>query len=422
MTVRFLHTSDWQLGMTRHYLEGEAQPRFTADRADTVRRLLELARERDCAFVVVAGDVFDHANLSPRDLGRALEAMGSAAVPVHLLPGNHDPLGAGSLWDTPAVADRLPPNASVLRDSAPVAVADGVEIVGAPWRTRKPDGDPVAPALEGLPADGTVRIVVGHGMLEELDPDADSPVTVRRAPLDQALQDGRIHYVALGDRHIRWPQDGSGAIQYSGAHETTSFHERGRGQVLEVEIDPSAPADDQVRVRAHEVGRWEHIVIRQQLDGPEDIRALAARLDALDPKERTLVKTALTGALTVGQAAELDQVLDSRRSLFASLEAWERRTELVILPDDDELAELSLGGFAQEALEQLRGLSQRGAPAAVSGGAAGGEEASPGESAESLAEQAEQDELLAEPAPPPLHETAQDALRLLVRLSGGQRA
>ena len=51
--MRILHTSDWQLGMTRHYLAGEAQPRFTADRVDTVRTLLALALERECSFVVV---------------------------------------------------------------------------------------------------------------------------------------------------------------------------------------------------------------------------------------------------------------------------------------------------------------------------------------------------------------------------------
>ena len=41
--------------------------------------------------------------------------------------------------------------------------------------------------LEGLAPDGTLRVVVGHGMLDELDPDRTSQVTVRRAPLDEAL-------------------------------------------------------------------------------------------------------------------------------------------------------------------------------------------------------------------------------------------
>jgi hypothetical protein len=30
--VRFLHTADWQLGMNRHFLEGEAQARYESDR------------------------------------------------------------------------------------------------------------------------------------------------------------------------------------------------------------------------------------------------------------------------------------------------------------------------------------------------------------------------------------------------------
>lgn len=411
MTVRFLHTSDWQLGMTRHYLAGEAQHRFTADRADAVRRLLELAQHRDCAFVVVAGDVFDHPNLSAQDLGRALEAMGSAPVPLYLLPGNHDPLGTGSLWDTPAVAGRLPPNVTLLRSTEAVVVAEGVEVVGAPWRTRRPDADPVAPALEGLVADGTVRIVVGHGMLEELDPDTHSPVTVRRAPLEAALAEGRIHYVALGDRHIRWPQDGSGAIQYSGAHETTSFRETGRGRVLEVQIDPAAAPQERVSVRDHEVGRWQHVVITRRLDSRQDIDALAAELDALTPKDRTLVKTALTGALSVSEAASLDAVLADRASLFASLEAWARHTDLVVLPGDDELAELSLGGFAQQGLERLRVLAQPPPEDPPEGP----------DGARVLSAEDEQDELLAEPVAPQPHETAQDALRLLIRLSGGER-
>ena len=55
--VRFLHTSDWQLGMTRWFLregDGEAQARYSADRLEAVRRLGRLAQERGAEFIVVA--------------------------------------------------------------------------------------------------------------------------------------------------------------------------------------------------------------------------------------------------------------------------------------------------------------------------------------------------------------------------------
>ena len=37
--MRFVHTADWQLGMTRHFLDGEAQPRYSAARRDAVAGL-----------------------------------------------------------------------------------------------------------------------------------------------------------------------------------------------------------------------------------------------------------------------------------------------------------------------------------------------------------------------------------------------
>jgi len=53
--MRFLHTADWQLGMTRHFLDADAQARFTAARMDVIGRIGALAREQDCEFVLVCG-------------------------------------------------------------------------------------------------------------------------------------------------------------------------------------------------------------------------------------------------------------------------------------------------------------------------------------------------------------------------------
>ena len=97
-STRFLHTSDLQLGMTRWFLEGEAQARFDEARVQAIDRLGEIAREYDCAFIVVAGDVFEHNSLNQRTTGRALEALRRLPVPVYLLPGNHDPLVADSIF------------------------------------------------------------------------------------------------------------------------------------------------------------------------------------------------------------------------------------------------------------------------------------------------------------------------------------
>ncbi len=380
-TVRFLHTSDWQLGMTRHYLAGEAQARFTGDRVETIRRIGELARRTGAEFVVVAGDVFEHHNLGRQDVVRALEAMGSIPVPVYLLPGNHDPLGPGTLWESSDFVDRRQRNVILLDEVGPWPVRDGVEIVAAPWRTKHPDSDPVEPALQGLAADGTVRIVVGHGMLAELQPDRAALETVHRPPLDAALSAGTVHYVALGDRHIQWPADDDpehvhGAIHYSGAHETTGFREPDRGRVLEVVLEGGRPT-----VTSHEVGRWLHRVVEADLDGAADLDALEAELAALEPKERIILKTRFAGTLSLAEASRLDALVEAEGQVFAALDAWERHTDLAVVPDEAELGELAAGGYVLEAAQELSGFAQGSGPEA---------------------------------------DTARDALRLLYRFLGGE--
>ena len=46
--MRFVHTADWQLGMTRHFLAGEAQPRYSAARRDVVAGLRAVAADVRC--------------------------------------------------------------------------------------------------------------------------------------------------------------------------------------------------------------------------------------------------------------------------------------------------------------------------------------------------------------------------------------
>src|SRR5262249_8576218 len=112
--MRFVHTADWQLGMTRHFLNGEAQPRYSAARRDAVARLGALCAEVGAEFVVVAGDVFEHNQLDPREVSMSMEAMRTIGIPVFLLPGNHDPLDPSSVYTSALFLAERPANVTVL--------------------------------------------------------------------------------------------------------------------------------------------------------------------------------------------------------------------------------------------------------------------------------------------------------------------
>src|SRR6201985_2074376 len=158
--MRFVHTADWQLGMTRHFLAGEAQPQYSAARRDAVAGLGPLAVASGAEFVVVAGDVFEDNQLAPKVISQSLEAMRAIGIPVYLLPGNHDPLDASSVYTSALFTAECPANAQVLDRAGVHEVRPGLELVAAPWTSKAPSADPVAEVLEDLPADGVARIVV----------------------------------------------------------------------------------------------------------------------------------------------------------------------------------------------------------------------------------------------------------------------
>lgn len=360
--MRFLHTADWQLGMTRHFLDADAQARFTAARMEAITRIGQFARQEGCAFVLVCGDVFESNALPHRVVARALEAMKEAGVPFYLLPGNHDPLDAASLYDAEVFTSSCPPNVHVLRSADPVPVGPDLHILPAPWYSKHPDHDVLAPALQALHetdphAQGAAaprRIIAGHGAVDTLNPDTQDPALIRTEALQENLADGALAYVALGDRHST--TEVHPAIAYSGAPEVTDFVESDPGNVLLVDI-----SHDRATWTAHRVGTWAFRDLTFELDDASDVQHMDAALADLRDKPRTVLRLTLRGTLTLAAHARMEQVLQDHQATFASLQVWQRRSDVAVHVGSDDLVDLEVGGFVQDAVTEL------GATAAADG-------------------------------------------------------
>ena len=364
--VKFVHSADWQLGMTRHFLSDEAQSRFAAARLDVIERIGALAVEEGCEFVVVAGDVFESNQVRRQVLRRALEKMAKAPqVRFFLLPGNHDPLDASSIYRSPTFKQQQPDNVEVLETSEPVQAAAGVELVPAPWPNKHPTFDLVGAACEQLePTDG-VRIVVGHGAVDSMSPSRDDPRLIAVRALEDRIRSGLIHYVALGDRHSTTDVGDSGRVWYAGAPEPTAFNETDPAYALVVDL-----AGTSVDVRRERVGKWRFVrpddtgpddkgdTGKWDLSSDEDIDALEEWLEGLDHKDRTVVRMALVGQISIRQKARLDDLWEQYTDLLAALETWERHTDLAVIPDDADVNHLGLSGFAGEALSDLSRMAE----------------------------------------------------------------
>lgn len=96
MTFRFLHAADLHLDSPLRGLETYPDAPVEQIRGATRRaleNLVALAREQEVAFVLLAGDIFDH---DIRDFHTALffaqcmGQLGDAGIPVFVVSGNHD--------------------------------------------------------------------------------------------------------------------------------------------------------------------------------------------------------------------------------------------------------------------------------------------------------------------------------------------
>lgn len=356
--VRFLHTSDWQLGMRRHFLSVEAQARFNGDRLDAIATMARLASEEAVDFVVVAGDVFDENLVHPQTMIRAVTALKDFTMPVYLLPGNHDCYDPTSVYRQPQFLEQLPEQVTVLTNDTPHEPVPGVQVVGAPWTSKQPLAD-LATAAAMPPLDpGVQRVVVAHGAVDTLVGGAAvDPATIRLGDLEAAVERGTAHYIALGDRHSLTNVGASGRIWYSGAHVATDYPEDLPGYALVVELDLDRP-DQRPRVTQHRVSSWVFTIIEHVINSNEDLDELERKFAQLSEHSRVIVKAKLTGAVNLTQQARLDVLLEQQRQLLGALEFPERHRDIVIRPEDDDFSQLNVTGYVATARDRLQELAQ----------------------------------------------------------------
>ena len=91
--VLIVHSSDL------HVDDGYTARAWGGDGNAPLAAVLDAARAVDADIVLLTGDIFEHNRLNATILERTRAILGDARLPVVMLPGNHDPLMRGSVWD-----------------------------------------------------------------------------------------------------------------------------------------------------------------------------------------------------------------------------------------------------------------------------------------------------------------------------------
>jgi DNA repair exonuclease SbcCD nuclease subunit len=281
-------------------------------------------------------------------------------VPVYLLPGNHDPLNAASVYRSTTFLERKPAHVHVIEDTTPIRIDEGIEIVGVPWTSKRPLQDLVALATGQLEAAvNTLRVCVAHGIMDSLSPNLDDPALISLRSAQAAIAQNKIHYLALGDRHSLTEVGDSGCVWYAGTPEQTDYNEVKPGCALVVTINEEGLTTKEVNI-----GRWKFIE-REQIDlnSKEDIDALRAWLENLGDKERTVVKLRFVGGLSLSLHSVLEELIYHVQEILGAVET--RMDNLVVIPEDADFTDLGFSGFASSTVERLRANVEGSGPDAV---------------------------------------------------------
>jgi len=184
------------------------------DGTAALRAVLATARALRADVVLLAGDTFENNQLGSAILDRAGKLLAEAEMPVVILPGNHDPALADSVFVRGGFAEL--PNVSILGvthgGAVPFPLFD-LEI----WGHAHRDHFSMAPLRGPRPRATRWQVAIAHGHYE--------PPETRANPLrpswvfgDEEIAATGADYLALGhwDRPVRV---GNGAVPayYSGS-------------------------------------------------------------------------------------------------------------------------------------------------------------------------------------------------------------
>ena len=275
IVLKLLHTADWHLGKRFPSFSEEHDKRLTRARLEALDRVFSTAERFAVDAVLCAGDLFDDP-VPKREwweqVAQRLARLNWTNRPVFLLPGNHDPLVAESVWKTQTFRSMLPPWVHIVdRLDFEFPLSNDAVLYAVPCMSKAGQRDPTDNIPERKPGDERIRIGMVHGSTFDMkDCQVNFPISK-----DAAMNRG-LDYLALGDTHgFRYvpPDRLHPPTIYPGAPEATAFDELDPGNVAVVLINRQRRA----RVERQRVAYWTWE--ERQIESLRELEEVAARTD-----------------------------------------------------------------------------------------------------------------------------------------------
>lgn len=327
--MRVIHTADWQIGKPFGTVADEQKRfRLQQERMAAIGRIRDVVRVHDAQLVVVAGDLFDSPTPDSTAVLEVLELIGEMAVPVLVIPGNHDHGAPGTVWhrdDFQRHQRQQAPNLQLLLVRQPL-VLPTVVVLPCPLLRNQDSTDPTqwlrALDWSALPTDRP-RLVLAHGGVHgfggrDYEGDDEAQAGANNLIDLTALPAGQIDYVALGDWHNL--KQVSDQAWYPGTPEPDRFDQgdgNQRGQVLLVDLHRGQTPE----VKPLSTGRIQWHNLKLHFSGDDDLDRLERQLEVLTAGRvaRDLLRLEVSGSLSLAGHRRYQQLLSDLQSRLLRL-------------------------------------------------------------------------------------------------------
>ena len=307
--LKILHTADWHVGRAFGQFDPEVSRKLARDRVSVIERIMGLAEQYGVDAVLCAGDLFDSPDPGEQWWGAVADIFRSRkhwTKPVVLLPGNHDPLMAGSIYhDQHPFRRSLPEWVHVVdRDDFSLELTAGAIVYAAPCRSTAGDRDLALSLPPRADDDARIRIGLVHGSTFDMAGYTTNFPVSKDAPMRQGLD-----YLAIGDTHGFREIEGSSSIPivYPSAPEPTKFGESDAGYVAIVSFRRHGLRPS---VRRERVARWtwREITVQSMVE----LRTLVSENLAT-----SVVKVSLDMAVSLDEDEEVERLVCALRGTDA---------------------------------------------------------------------------------------------------------
>jgi len=376
--MKFIHTSDWQIGMPFLFLPEKFRKLMEQARLDAITNIAKLANDpsRSIEFVLVCGDVVDTPRVSDSAVRQLMREIKGIQKPVYFLAGNHEWKESEYIFENEHFKEMLPGNVSILKPGVNRTHLENVEIVAAPLEGKHASDDVLRTVLSRLEQSNLIRIVAAHGSLSSFIAVKSDDQKLDFQAISESLNAKLINYVALGDRHSTTSVDKNGRlisfegksntevlpVYYSGAHEVTDYDEVDPGNILIVDISDSG----EINVEKVHVGNLQ-LVEGSTLKNPtvlrssEDLEVLEAFIESLDNPRQTAVKIYLDSELTLDEdMRRIELFRQWSEELLAGFDVSDNKElpkpKIRVDPMDFEIPS-NLKGYVRETYQVLRDLT-----------------------------------------------------------------